>query len=350
MRTAFITGTAGFIGYHLATELLAEGWHVVGYDGMTDYYDVSLKHRRHAGLAAASNHFTAVEARLEDMDALAEAYERAEPDIVVHLAAQAGVRHSLEAPRSYVEANVVGTFNLMEMLRQQAEAARAGGQPLRHFLFASTSSVYGGNTDLPFTEDQRCDAPLTIYAATKRATEAMTHAYAHLYAIPTTGFRFFTVYGPWGRPDLALFRFVRAIERGEAIDVYNRGEMWRDFTYVTDLTRAIRLLIDTVPPAADARDGAAPHPHDTLSPVAPHRVVNIGAGKPVRLLDFIEAIEAELGIEVKRNLLDMQPGDLPATHASTDLLQHLTGFGPEVGLTEGVRAFVAWYREYMVDG
>ena len=346
MRTAFVTGTAGFIGHHLAQELLAQGWNVVGFDGITDYYDTDLKRERHRRLAASSNHFTAVEGMLEDMDALGRAYEDARPDAVVHLAAQAGVRYSLEQPRSYVESNIVGTFNVMEMTRKQTEAAKEGGKPLAHFLFASTSSVYGGNTDMPFTEDQRCDSPLTIYAATKKATEELTHSYAHLYGIPTTGFRFFTVYGPWGRPDLALFKFVRAMVAGRPIDIYNNGDMVRDFTYVGDLVRAIRLLIDAVPPPVDARDGFDRHDRDTLSNVAPHRTVNIGAGAPVRLLDFIERIEAELGIEAIRNMMPMQTGDVPATHASIDVLEHLTGFEATVGVDEGVRRFVEWYREH----
>ena len=344
MRRVFVSGSAGFIGFHLARELLDHGFAVFGYDGMTDYYDVASKRARHATLQASSNHFHATEGMLENMDALAAAYENAAPDVVVHLAAQAGVRHSLEHPRSYIEANVVGTFNLMELTRRQQERARGGdGAALQHFLFASTSSVYGANTDMPFTEDQRCDTPLTIYAATKKATEGLTHAYAHLHDVPTTGFRFFTVYGPEMRPDLALLKFADAIEDGRAIDIYNHGEMVRDFTYVGDIVRAIRLLVDAAPPAPDERDGDI-HPSDTLSPVAPHRIVNIGAGKPVRLLDFVDRIEAELGLKAKRNYMDMQTGDVPATHASIDLLRSLTGFAPQTDLDEGVRHFVRWYR------
>lgn len=330
MRRVFITGTAGFIGYHLARLLLAEGFAVHGYDGMTAYYDVSLKRRRHAMLHQMPG-FAATEAMLEDQAALAAAVDRAEPDVIVHLAAQAGVRYSLEAPRAYVDSNVTGSFNVME------EARRVG---VAHLLLASTSSVYGANTAMPFAEGDKADTPLTIYAATKKAMEAMAHANAHLWGVPTTAFRFFTVYGPWGRPDLALYRFVDAILHGRPIDIYNHGEMWRDFTYVDDLVRAIRLLIDAVP-GPDA--GVA---GDTLSPVAPFRVVNIGGGRPVRLLDFVDAIEAELGRPALRNYLPMQTGDVPATHADTALLEALTGFRPETEVRAGIAAFVAWYRAY----
>lgn len=331
MRRVLITGTAGFIGYHLARLLLAEGWAVHGYDGMTDYYDVALKRRRHAMLRQNPG-FAATEAMLEDQGALAAAFDAAEPEIVVHLAAQAGVRYSLEAPRAYVDSNVTGSFNVLE------EARRVG---VKHLLLASTSSVYGANAEMPFAEAHKADTPLTIYAATKKAMEAMAHANAHLRGVPTTAFRFFTVYGPWGRPDLALYKFVDAILKGRPIEVYNHGEMWRDFTYIDDLCRAIRLLIDAVPVAGEAVAEA-----DTISPVAPFRVVNIGGGRPVKLLDFVEAIEAALGRKAERLYLPMQPGDVPATHADTALLEALTGFRPETTVPEGVARFVAWYRDY----
>jgi len=337
MRTAFITGTAGFIGYNLAQELLAHDFKVVGYDGFTDYYDVSMKRARHAQLQASSNHFHPVEGMLEDVDALSAAYNDAKPDVVVHLAAQAGVRYSLENPQSYVSSNLIGTFNMMELTRQLKP---------KHFLFSSSSSVYGGNEEMPFTEMQRCDSPMSIYAATKKASEELTHSYAHLHGIPTTGFRFFTVYGPWIRPDLALTKFTRAILAGKPIDIYNNGNMERDFTHVDDIVRAIRLLIDVAPILPDERDGAGKSEIDTLSPVAPHRIVNIGAGQPVRLLDFIECIERELGIEAKRNYMEMQPGDVYRTHASIDLLKELTGFDSRIGIEEGVRSFVKWYKEH----
>ncbi|GAA4226861.1 UDP-glucuronate 4-epimerase [Sagittula marina] len=338
MARIFITGTAGFIGYHLARLLLDEGHTVAGFDGMTDYYDVTLKQRRHAMLLQSPT-FTATEAMLEDRDALDAAMDAFVPEIVVHLAGQAGVRYSLENPRAYVDANVTGTFNVMEgALRHK----------VGHLLMASTSSVYGANTDMPFSEADKADTPMTIYAATKKATEGMGHAYAHLHDMPTTMFRFFTVYGPWGRPDMALFKFVKATLNGDPIDVYNHGEMFRDFTYVEDLVRAIRLLMfEAVPPSRYDRpdDGAVPE-GDSLSPVAPYRVVNIGNSRSERLTDFIEAIEAALGMKTTRNLMDMQPGDVPATWADASLLEQLTGYRPQTNIGEGVQQFVDWYRNY----
>ena len=334
VRRAFVTGTAGFIGFHLARRLLDEGWRVAGFDGMTDYYDVSLKRRRHEMLGEHPG-FTATEAMLEDADAVAGAVEAAAPEVIVHLAAQAGVRYSLENPRAYVESNLLGTFNVMEAARLAAP---------RHLLMASTSSAYGANSKMPFHETDRSDHPLTLYAATKKANEAMAHSYAHLWNIPTTMFRFFTVYGPWGRPDMALFKFVQAALEGRPIDVYNHGRMGRDFTYVDDLVRGIRLLIDVVPVRPDSADEIAPG--DTLSPVAPWRLVNIGNGRMVRLGDFIAAIEEALGFEMQKNFMEMQKGDVPATWASSDLLERLTGYRPQTDVAEGVRAFVGWYRDY----
>ncbi|PWE29943.1 UDP-glucuronate 5-epimerase [Maritimibacter sp. 55A14] len=333
-RTALVTGSAGFIGYHLCARLLEDGFTVIGLDAMTDYYDVALKTRRHAMLNQRPG-FTAVEARLEEPGLLAGLMAHQAPEIVVHLAAQAGVRYSIEAPRSYVESNLVGTFELLE-------AARA--HPPAHMLLASTSSVYGANTDMPYAETMKADMQMSFYAATKKAGEAMAHAYAHLYALPTTMFRFFTVYGPWGRPDMALFRFTRAILEGRPIEVYNHGDMMRDFTYVDDLVEGIRLLID-VPPERPA-DASGIAPGDSLSPVAPWRVVNIGNSAPVRLLDFITAVEAATGRRAEKIMMEMQPGDVPATWADGGLLTRLTGYAPKTGLEEGVRRFVAWYRDY----
>ncbi|TCO72331.1 NAD-dependent epimerase/dehydratase family protein [Rhodovulum euryhalinum] len=329
----FITGTAGFIGYHLADLLLAEGHQVHGFDGFTEYYDLTLKRRRHERLLQRPG-YAATEAMLEDDAALAAAIDGFAPEIIVHLAAQAGVRYSLENPRAYIDANVVGTFNVMQAAHRHA---------VRHLMMASTSSVYGANTEMPFAETQKADTPLTIYAATKKATEAMGHAYAHLHAIPTTMFRFFTVYGPWGRPDMAPIKFALKIAKGDPIDVYNHGEMWRDFTYVTDLVRGIRLLMDC-PPERPA-DGIVPE-GDSLSPVAPFRIVNIGNSESVKLTDFIDALEAELGRPAIRNFMDMQPGDVPATWADATLLQRLTGYRPETGFREGVARFVSWFRDY----
>ena len=334
MRKVFVTGSAGFIGFHLCQLLLEEGFIVAGFDGMTDYYDVSLKRHRHQILLQNSN-FTAHEAMLEDQDALRLAYETAAPDVVVHLAAQAGVRYSLENPRAYMEANVMGTFNLMELTREHG---------VDHLLMASTSSVYGANEDMPFIETDKTETPLTLYAATKKATEGMAHSYAHLWKIPTTMFRFFTVYGAYGRPDMALFKFVKATIEGDPIDVYNHGKMSRDFTYVTDLVRAIRLLIDAAPVEPETR---ADIPEgDSVSPVAPYRTVNIGNSEQVSLGAFIEAMESALGMQAKKNYMDMQHGDVPATWANATLLHTLTGYRPRTPVADGVAKFVKWYREY----
>ncbi len=330
MRRAFITGSAGFIGFHLAEALLQEGWQVAGYDAITDYYDVTLKQQRHALLRQHAA-FTATEARLEDAHTLRDAVVAAQPDVIVHLAAQAGVRHSIDNPRAYLDTNVTGTFNLLEA----ALAVRPA-----HVLMASTSSVYGANTVMPYAETHKADTPMSFYAATKKATEAMAHSWAHIHDLPISMFRFFTVYGPWGRPDMALFKFTRAILSDTPIDVYNHGEMWRDFTYVDDLVRGIRLLIDSVP------GQGAPVANDSLSPVAPFRIVNIGNSSKVRLTDFIDAIEAATGKTAICKLLPMQQGDVPATWADASLLQALTGYAPTTDFREGVARFVDWYRGY----
>lgn len=328
-----ITGTAGFIGFHLAKRLLADGHEVQGVDGMTPYYDVELKKARHAELAK-SNHFTAHTLMLEDETRLAAVYKAAKPDIVVHLAAQAGVRYSLENPRAYVDSNLVGTFNVLELLRKN---------PPKHFLLASTSSVYGANEVMPFRETDRADFPITLYAATKKAGELMAHSYAHLFDIPTTAIRFFTVYGPWGRPDMALFKFVDAILHDRPIEIYGEGKMSRDFTYVDDLVEAMVRLVPVVPSTSTAHQTDA---LDSKSPAAPWRAVNIGRGQPVPLLDFIAAIEAKLGKAAKRKLLPMQPGDVTDTFANADLLEELTGYRPGTPVEAGVGAFVDWYRAY----
>ena len=328
-----VTGTAGFIGFHLAKLLLSEGFVVHGYDGITDYYDVGLKQRRHSILLKNSN-FSATVGLLEDQAKFDTLVDGFQPDVIVHLAAQAGVRYSLENPRAYLDSNVIGTFNVMEAARRAS---------VKHLLMASTSSVYGANTEMPFIESEKCDTQLTIYAATKKANENMGHAYAHLYDLPITMFRFFTVYGPWGRPDLALYKFVDAILDGRPIDIYNNGEMHRDFTYVDDLVRAISLLI-SVPPVRPP-NGLVPE-GDSLSPVAPYRVVNIGNSDKVRLLDFIDAIEDCLGQKATRNYMGMQAGDVPATWANANLLKTLTGYRPQTNFKDGIARFVEWYREY----
>ncbi|WP_179378104.1 NAD-dependent epimerase/dehydratase family protein [Jannaschia marina] len=330
MKCALVTGSAGFIGYHLSARLLEDGWRVVGLDNLSDYYDPDLKRRRHARLAA-SDAFTPVIGDVSTPGHMTELMAAHRPDAVIHLAAQAGVRHSIDAPRDYVRANLVGTHEVLE-------GARA--HPPAHLLIASTSSAYGAGTEMPYRETMKTDAQMSFYAATKKATEALAHSYAHLYGLPTTMFRFFTVYGPWGRPDMALFKFTRAILAGEPIDVYNHGNMRRDFTYVSDLVAGLAALID-VPPG-DAPVSAA----DSLSPVAPHRIVNIGNGEPVELGRFIAAIEAATDRPAIRNLMEMQPGDVPATWADTTLLTDLLGAPlPRTDIETGVRAFVDWYQD-----
>lgn len=334
MQRVFVTGSAGFIGYHVAEHLLALGCDVHGFDGFTDYYDVALKRSRHGRLLRNPG-FSATEAMLEDFATLDSAVSQFRPDVVIHLAAQAGVRYSLEQPRSYVESNVIGTFNLLEV---------ASRLPLRHLLIASTSSVYGAGDEMPYSETDKARTQLTIYSATKKASESMAHSYAHLFDLPTTVMRFFSIYGPWGRPDLALFKFVDAILDDRPIDIYNHGQMERDFTYVGDLVRAIELLIP-VAPQRPARPEDIPS-NDSLSPVAPYRVVNIGNSHPVPLLDLVDGIEACLGKKATRNYMPMQRGDVPASWADSSLLRQLTGYQPDTNVRDGIAAFVAWFREY----
>ena len=325
----FVTGAAGFIGFHVANRLLADGHSVAGFDGMTSYYDVELKRARLALLADRPG-FTFSSGRLEDRDALGTALAAAEAEIVIHLAAQAGVRYAFEAPETYVQSNLVGTFTLLELLKSA---------PPKHLMFASRSSVYGGNRSDGSAETDRTDFPMSLYAATKKSGEAMCHSYAHLFGIPTTALRFFTVYGPWGRPDMALFKFVRAIIADEPIEIYGEGRMRRDFTYVDDLVDAIVALMGAVP-------GTSVASADSLSPVAPYRAVNLAGGQPVGLMDYVEAVEAALGREAKKVFLPMQPGDVTDTHASVELLQELAGHVPKITVREGVRRFVEWYRAY----
>jgi UDP-glucuronate 4-epimerase len=325
-----VTGSAGFIGFHVARRLLAEGHQILGVDGFTPYYDVNLKRARH-GILKESSSFTEAVLMLEDSDQVAATCAGFAPEAIIHLAAQAGVRYSLENPRAYIDANIVATFNVMEAARIET---------VRHLMLASTSSIYGANENYPSAETDRADAPLTLYAATKKSTELMSHSYSHLWKIPTTAFRFFTVYGPWGRPDMAPFKFVEAILAGRSIEIYNHGEMLRDFTYVDDLVKAIVLLLHRPPVEGQGVEG------DSLSPVAPWRVVNIGAGSPCRLLDFIDEIERALGRTAKRKYVTMQPGDVLATFADTSLLDRLTGYLPNTSSRAGVEAFCNWYLEY----
>ena len=335
MQTVLVTGSAGFIGFHLSKLLLSHGYRVVGLDCISDYYDVSLKEARHAMLAeAGGDAFLPVIGKVETPGLMMALFEEHNFDYVIHLAAQAGVRYSIENPRAYLESNLIGTFEILE-------AARA--HPPKHMLLASTSSAYGANTQMPYREDQRADHQMSFYAATKKSTENMAHSYAHLFDLPVTMFRFFTVYGPWGRPDMALFKFTKAILEGNPIDVYNHGDMKRDFTYVEDLVEAIRLLLDAVPVRPE--DGVVPE-GDSLSPVAPHRVVNIGNSDSVQLTDFIAAIEKATGLTATRNLMPMQAGDVPATWADAELLKTLTGYAPQTDVEDGVAAFVDWYRAH----
>ncbi len=330
MNRVLVTGAAGFIGMHVALALLRRGDQVLGIDNLNDYYDVDLKHARLARLRAEPGF------RFERVDIAASAataacFEQGDFDRVVHLAAQAGVRHSVTHPQAYAQSNLVGFVNVLEGCRQRRIA---------HLVYASSSSVYGGNRKLPFAEDDAVDHPVSLYAATKKANELMAHSYSHLYGLPTTGLRFFTVYGPWGRPDMACFAFTRAILAGEPIAVFNHGRMSRDFTYIDDIVSGLLAVLDA-PPTAGADDGSA------ATSSAPYRVLNIGSHAPVPLLDFIGALEQALGRRAVLDLQPMQPGDVPATHADVTRLQALTGaVRRPMPLAEGVQRFVDWYRAY----
>ena len=330
----FVTGTSGFIGFHLARRLIADGHLVVGYDGMTPYYDVRLKEAR-VEMLRQTNGFRAHFGMLEEIDKLAAAVEDCQPEIIIHLAAQAGVRYSLEYPEAYVSSNLVGTFNVMQMALKYKP---------KHVMMASTSSVYGGNEVVPFKETDRTDFPLTLYAATKKANEAMSHSYAHLWQIPTTCFRFFTVYGPYGRPDMAPLKFIQLMEAGKPIEVFGEGQMRRDFTFVDDLVEAIVRLMGIIPVQGEPVE--AEGVVDSLSPVAPWRVVNIGGGQPVWLMDFIQTIELHLGKTAEKNMLPMQKGDVYETFAGAGLLKALTGYLPSTSVDTGVKALVEWYRAH----
>ena len=334
-RVALVTGAAGFIGYHISNRLLDEGWRVIGLDCMSEYYDVSLKTRREDMLFQKPN-YRSIHEKVETQGVLLQLFEEEKPNVVIHLAAQAGVRFSIDNPRSYLESNILGTFELLE-------AARAF--PPDHMLLASTSSAYGANQDLPFKETDRSDHQMSFYAATKKSTESMAHSYSHLFKLPITMFRFFTVYGPWGRPDMALFKFTQSILNGQKIDVYNYGDMSRDFTYIDDLVAAVRVLIDANPLRSDPKL-KSPKEIDSKSPVAPFRVVNIGNSQPKQLSDFIIALENSLGVTADKNFMPMQPGDVPATYADVSLLEQLTGYQPKTTIEDGVARFVDWYRYY----
>ncbi|MDA9816933.1 GDP-mannose 4,6-dehydratase [Alphaproteobacteria bacterium] len=329
-----VTGSAGFVGFHTCQIFLFNKWKVIGLDAITDYYDVNLKTDRHRILE--ENHdFKSYKGLLQDQKLLEEIFLIHKPNVIIHLAAQAGVRYSIENPISYVESNLVGTFHILEMARKYKP---------EHLLIASTSSVYGSNKEMPLNENQKSDTQMSFYAATKKSNEVMAHSYSHLYEIPVTIFRFFTVYGPWGRPDMALFKFTSNILSGKSIDVYNNGNMVRDFTYVSDLANAIYLLTDKIPLLPRNRDKEIKH--DSISDVAPFRVVNIGNSKPINLLDFIVALEKILKIKAKKNFLDMQGGDIYKTHSDISLLEKLIGSQPKTNINEGITRFVKWYKSY----
>jgi len=328
-----ITGCAGFIGMHVAERLLARGDEVVGIDNLNDYYDVNLKEARLARLAKLPG-FRFVRLDIADNAGMAALFAREGFAGVINLAAQAGVRYSLVNPHAYVESNLVGFVNLLEGCRHHK---------VKHFVYASSSSVYGGNTQMPFSEHDNVDHPVSLYAASKKSNELMAHAYSHLFGLATTGLRFFTVYGPWGRPDMAGFLFVKAILAGQPIDVFNHGRMQRDFTYIDDIAEGVVRVLDRPAEAQPGFDKARP---DAASSWAPYRIYNIGNHQPVELMAFIGAIETVLGRQAEKRLLPMQDGDVPATYADTAELRALTGFNPSTPVEEGVRRFVEWYRGY----
>ncbi len=333
MRTYLVTGTAGFIGFSLARYLLDRDIRVVGIDNVNDYYSVQLKEDRLA-LLQADSRFENHRIDLSDREAVNRVFESHQFDRVVHLAAQAGVRYSIDHPEVYVQSNLVGFFHILEACRQHQVA---------HLTYASSSSVYGANTQMPFSIHQNVDHPLSFYAATKKANELMAHTYSHLYGLPTTGLRFFTVYGPWGRPDMALFLFTKAILEGKPIQVFNEGRMRRDFTYIDDIVEGVFRTSEHI--ASPNPEWQSDHP-DPGTSRAPFRVYNIGNNQPVELNDFIAAIEHAIGRKAERQLMPMQPGDVPATFADIDDLEKYVGFRPKTPIEEGVNRFVAWYREY----
>lgn len=334
MTTTFlVTGAAGFIGMHTSLRLLARGDRVIGLDNLNDYYDVSLKHARLARLQPHAN-FSFHQLDVADREGMAALFASEKPQRVIHLAAQAGVRYSLTNPHAYIDSNVLGFTNMLEGCRHNA---------VQHLVYASSSSVYGGNTALPFSEHHNIDHPLSLYAATKKANELMAHTYSHLFRLPTTGLRFFTVYGPWGRPDMALFLFTRAILAGQPIDIFNHGNMVRDFTFVDDIVEGVIRVADKPAAPNPAFDPANPDPATSS---APYRVFNIGNNQPTPLMDYIQALENSLGLVAKKNYLPIQPGDVPATAANTDELAAWAGFKPNTAVRDGVARFVDWYRTY----
>lgn len=336
--TTLVTGAAGFIGFHLSTRLLERGTPVVGFDNVNPYYDPSLKRARieqlEATAARTGTSFKLIEADLEDQKAVEEAFSKHELRNVVNLAAQAGVRYSIENPAAYIQTNLVGFGHILEGCRHHG---------IEHLVYASSSSVYGGNTRMPFSERHSVDHPISIYAASKKANELMAHTYSHLYGLPATGLRFFTVYGPWGRPDMALFLFTKAMLEGKPIQVFNNGQMVRDFTYVDDIVESLLRLLEKPAASYPTFDPQAPNPSTSW---APHRVFNIGNSNPTPLMEYIEAVELALGVTAEKQMLPMQPGDVPATAADTSALEAWVQFKPNTPVQEGVARFVAWYRKF----
>ncbi|MFY3328191.1 NAD-dependent epimerase [Vibrio fluvialis] len=327
-----VTGAAGFIGSAVIERLCAEGHDVVGIDNLNDYYDVALKDARLE--RAAHERFSFLEMDIADREAIADLFAAEQFDKVIHLAAQAGVRYSIDNPMSYADSNLVGHLTILEGCRHHK---------IKHLVYASSSSVYGLNRKTPFNTSDSVDHPISLYAATKKSNELMAHTYSHLYGVPTTGLRFFTVYGPWGRPDMALFKFTKAIINGDAIDVYNNGDMMRDFTYIDDIVEGILRIKDVVPEPNAEWSVEAGSPATSS---APYRVYNIGHGSPVKLMDYIKALESALGIEAKKNMLPMQPGDVYVTYADTQDLFNATQYKPQMGVERGVANFVKWYKEF----
>jgi UDP-glucuronate 4-epimerase len=328
-----VTGAAGFIGMHVCERLLARGDEVVGVDNLNDYYDVALKEARLARLTP-NPRFRFSRLDIAEREGIAALFARERPQRVINLAAQAGVRYSLQNPHAYVDSNVVGFVNILEGCRHSG---------VEHFVYASSSSIYGGNERMPFSEHDNVDHPVSLYAATKKANELMAHTYSHLFNLPTTGLRFFTVYGPWGRPDMALFLFTKAILEDRPIDVFNHGKMRRDFTYIDDIAEGVIRVLDRPPQASPDFDKQTPDPATSW---APYRLFNIGNHQPVELMAYIEALEQALGKKATKNFLPLQDGDVPATYADTAELKRVTGFSPAMSVTEGVRRFVEWYRSY----
>ena len=332
--TVIVTGAAGFIGSHVAMRLLERGERVVGVDNLNDYYDPTLKHARLARIAKLGGDFSLHEISVEDNEGLTRAFEAAKPDKVVHLAAQAGVRYSIENPAAYVQSNLVGFGNVLELSKRHQ---------LQHLVYASSSSVYGNHTHMPFSVRDSVDHPMSLYAASKKANELMAHSYSHLFALPTTGLRFFTVYGPWGRPDMALFLFTKAMLAGQPVPVFNHGVMSRDFTYIDDIVEGVIRTLDAPPQPDPNWNPENPSPATSS---APYRVFNIGNGTPSELLDMIRLIEENLGLKATLNMLPMQPGDVPATYADVAELRDAVGFTPNTTLGTGIERFVRWYRKY----